>query len=114
MQWAGGDQVVEQTGRLQKVDEERHLARWRDRCVRVPVDVDAPGISVDWHWMITRELNQWLLTFRVRPEDLGSFHHAQKNAGDSREMPNSNAGFSFMEPAGSGSSNEASGSPRTF
>jgi hypothetical protein len=55
--------------------------------------VDTATIGIDWHWLITRELNQGLLTFRVRPEQFGSFRHAKKNGGDSLQSANSTAGF---------------------
>jgi hypothetical protein len=97
MRRAGGHQIIEQAGRLQKRDEESHLTRRRDRCIRVPVDVDTPGIRIDRHWLITRELNQWLLTFRLHPEQFGSFRHALKHADDSRKPANSTAGFRVNE-----------------
>jgi hypothetical protein len=97
MQRAGGDQVIEQAGRLQKGDEERHLARRGDRSVRVPIDVDTPGEGVDWHWLITRQINQRLFTLGVTWEEVVSFGHAQKNASDSRGRTNSTAGFRFND-----------------
>src|SRR5580658_5244118 len=95
MQWAGGDQVIEQAGGLQIVDEERHLARWRDRCVRVPLDVDTAGEGVDRYWFIAGIFNQRLFTRRVTWEKFVALTHTPENASDSREPANSTAGFRF-------------------
>src|SRR5579863_2614196 len=93
MQWAGGDQVVEQARRLQKGDEERHLTGRGDRCSRVPGDVDTAGEGVDRNRSIVGMFNQRLFTSGVTREKFVSLNHAPENASDSRERANSTAGF---------------------
>jgi len=75
------------------VDEERHLTRRRDRCVRVPLDVDTAGEGVDRYWFIAGIFNQRLFTRRVTWETFVALTHAPENAGDSRKSANSIAGF---------------------